>query len=628
MSNSGNRGVRACCVGAAMLVLVVLAPADGLLSRTAGAQDAPVTFYQWTADAAPDLDPQSGAGQDATDIVANLFLALTDYDPVGGEVLPALAAAWEASDDGREFTFTLRDDVYWVRYDPNTHITARVRVVTAPDFAAGLQRLCTPGGGQLGALLRDIVVGCDAAAPDVDAPDARTLVVALKQAAGWFLSLTPAIRPAPADVIDRYGAGWTLPGNLVTTGPFVLTQYTPGQRVALARANTYFPQDLQGAGNVQRVIYDIVRDTNAGFSLYLEHKADTSMLPALEVAGFVGQRPDEAALLPAQRVAYLGFINDRAPFNDVRVRLAFAAALDRAAFAADVLGGAGRPMTHLAPPGVVGAPAIDQIGVRYDPELARAALAEAGYPACAGFPYVTLLAHQSTSAWVDFMVGSWRDVLGCSKAVFKVELADFATLLTRTGPDTSYADLPHLFTLAWHGEYPDEHAWVGELLDCKAAPRTRRPCSETDDLIVQAAGAGDLARRRALYAQIEAQFFDPEGTIPLVPLYQQAYWLAVKPWVSLPPQLAGGLATVGRVRWDDVVIDGELQQRCRRKADDTSACGGPSVPLPLPATPTETPSPTSTPRATAQPNADLGDISIPVTATPTPTLSARPPGPP
>lgn len=625
---------------AAVFILIIIVPA----ALATGVQDTPVTFYQWTVDPAPALDPQSGEGQG--DIIANLFLPLTGYDPVEAEVRPSLATAWEMSEDGRVFTFTLRDDVYWVRYDIGTKITARVRAVTAYDFVAGFQRTCMAEDSLLSALLADIVVGCDALAASrpgvlnaealsvlkVSAPTSRTLTVELKRAASWFLSLTPAIRPAPADVIERYGVAWTLPDHLVTTGPFVLTQYTPGQRLVMVRANTHLPSDLQGPGNVQRVVYDVVRDINAGFSLYLSYKADVSLLPAAEVAGFVGQRPGEAVLLSDQHVAYLGFVNNRAPFNDVRVRRAFAAALDREAFTTQVLNNSGLPAMHLTPPEAVGAPVIDQIGMRYDPEFARAAFAEAGYRGCASFPFVTLLAHQSTIRWVEFMVESWSEVLSCDQSVFKVELVDFSELLARTGPNASYAELPHLFTLVWRGEYPDAHGWVGELLHCETGPRTRRVCSAVDDLIIRAATSDSLAERRALYAQIEADFFGPEGSMPLVPLYQQGRWLAVKPWIELPAQFTGGLATVGQVHWDHVVIDSDLQTSCRRKDAGPAECDAPLVPLPTPVTPTDTPlvsaTPTalSTPHTTAQPNSELGDISIPVT--PTPTLSGRPPDPP
>ncbi len=596
------------------------------------AQDAPVTLYRWTTETAPlSLDPQRIVDQVSAEITENLFLALTTRDPITGEVKPALATAWEVSGDGLSWTFTLRDDVYWVRYDPDTRLTARVRAVTARDFVDGLQRTCAPEGGELGARLADLVPGCDvihntvpvSTTPDVlaalkaQAPTPHTLVIQMREPSGWFLSITPDLRPAPLDIIDRYGIAWTLPGNLVTTGPFVLVQHTAGQRIEMARLNNHLPADLEGDGNVARVVYNMVRDTNAGFSLYMEHKVDISALPPAEAPGFVGQRLGEAVLLGGQdatfsgtgpHVAYLGFANDRAPFNNALVRRAFAAALDREAFVAEVLGGQGLPMTHLTPPGVFGAPLQPSaaIDLGYDPDLARTAFADAGYPGCARFPYVTLVAHQSTATWVDFMVRAWGEVLGCDASVFQVELVDFSTLLARTSYDASWDAQPHMFTSMWRGEYPDAHNWLGDMLYCHAAPRTRRPCAPVDDLIAQAAATTDPAARRALYAEISAAFFGPEGDMPIAPLYQYAQWEAVKPWVDWKK---GDL-------WDTINIDVELQERCRHKEGDMSACSAPLVTLPAPETATPTAAPSAIPTATGE----YGGVVIPVgTSTPTAT---------
>jgi ABC-type oligopeptide transport system substrate-binding subunit len=613
-----------------LLALVVVVAAQP--AAVIGVQDDPVTLYRWTAVAAPNLDPQRIDEQASADMVENLFLGLTRYNDATGDVLPALAAEWEISADAQTFTFTLRDDVYWVHYDPDTQITARVRPVVAQDFVYAIERACTPDAGQTGELLAGTIAGCDAlySAPSdqlsddmlvaARAPAADTLVINTQEPAPWFLSITPAIYPVPADAIERDGAAWTLAGNLVTNGPFVLTRAVPGQFV-FERRNPHLPEDLADGGNVTRVIYDVVRDLDAGFSLYLEHKVDLSALPLAEVAGFVGQRPGEAVLAPDQRVGYLGFTTNRAPFNDVRVRRAFAAALDRDLFVEQVLGGAGLPVTHLAPAGVFGAPADDAGDLGYDPVYAQEQFADAGYAGCARFPYVTLIAHESSAAWVDFMVSAWNAVLGCDRSVFRVQLVDFTDLLARTGPDASYAEQPNLFALAWRGEYPDANNWVRDLLGCDQEPRTRRACSDVDDLLAQAAAASDTEQRRALYIEAEAALFSAEGEMPLVPLYQRAAWTAVKPWVdALPPLSESGL--VG-MRWGAVTIDTALQARCRSKdGADLEECTAPMVTLPQPAT--MTPAPTrvvdffgdALGQPTPTPTGEFDGIVIPVTPTP------------
>ncbi len=575
-------------------------------------------------------DPNAAADPTSAELVENLFLSLTRYDPEAGAVVPELAREWTISDDAQTFTFTLRDDVFWVHYDPASHVTARVRRVAAQDFVDGIRRACVAGSVQsTAALLASAIEGCDAVGrmareavtPDAlaqvraSAPAPDTLVIQTRAPAAWFLSVTPTLRPVPLDEIRRRGDGWTLPGNLVSTGPFVLSAYEPNHRVELLRANGHLPADLNGPGNVERVIFTIVRDANAGYASYLEHKVDVSRLPPAEEAAFLfaGLRPPEAALIPELRVGYIGFAHDKVPFNDARVRRAFAAAIDRAAFVDQALSGVGIPLTHLAPPGVFGAPDLDaETDLGYDPEYAREQLAAAGYPECFGFPVVTILAYDSAAVWVDFALRSWEEVLGCEAQAFTVQLARFPELLDRTDPATVSSRRPHLFTLAWLGDYPDEHNWVGDLLWCEAEPRTRRLCSAADDLIAQAAVEVDTAARRDLYAQIERDFFGARGETPLIPLYQRVTWLSVKRWVSGP--LAAD-AAFGGVRWDRVNIDYGLQQRCRSKGAGPDEC---TIPFVLPS-----PAPTATPTATPT-SAVLPTLARTRTLTATPALTQTP----
>ena len=113
----------------ALLVLVALVvslvPAgfafadDASLTLTAQyRQDVPVTLDLSSGSEISSLDP--AILSDAVSIVPveNLFLGLTDYDPITSAVVPELASSWEVSEDGTTWTFTLRDDVMWMQYDP------------------------------------------------------------------------------------------------------------------------------------------------------------------------------------------------------------------------------------------------------------------------------------------------------------------------------------------------------------------------------------------------------------------------------------------------------------------------------------------------------------------------------
>ncbi len=135
----------------------------------------------------------------------------------------------------------------------------------------------------------------------------------------------------------------------------------------------------------------------------------------------------------------------------------------------DVRQGQGLPMTHFAPPGIFGAPPIDEVGIGFDPEFAQAELAEAGYPNCEGFPGVTLLGYsgQSTLNWIEFAQANWAENLGCDPSLIQIEQQSFAELLAATAGSVPDEDSPHMWTLGWGPDYADENNWVGDVLWCE-----------------------------------------------------------------------------------------------------------------------------------------------------------------
>lgn len=116
-----------------------------------------------------------------------------------------------------------------------------------------------------------------------------------------------------------------------------------------------------------------------------------------------------------------------------------------------------------------------------------------------------------------------------------------------------------MWTLGWGSDYADENGWVGDALWCESAnPHHKRPCTETDELIVQAREEPDLAQRRDLYGQIEENFFGPEGEMPLAPIHLHGHFEAQQPWLD-----RGIPISYGGARWYEWYIDWEAKQAGR-----------------------------------------------------------------
>ncbi|MBI5931713.1 MAG: peptide ABC transporter substrate-binding protein [Chloroflexi bacterium] len=536
-------------------------------------QDTPVTLDGASQSEISSLDPAIASDNVAITPIENLFLGLTDYDPITSAINPELATSWEVSSDGLAWTFNLRSDVNWMRYDPATQTAAVVRPVVAGDIVYGIKRDCDPRlGGYYGTIAAKVIKGCDvvnqtdsASVTDdlvfgdtigVSAPDDTTLVVELQFAAGYFFSMTPMwmLRAVPQETVEEFGDEWTAPGNIVTNGPFFVQEITRGVRRVFVR-NTALPSDLSsGTGNVEVINSTVIEDGGTIYSLYQNNQLDSSGVPPAELQNVLADPTLSQQVLQIfdLTVFYFGFGHDKAPFDNVHARRAFSAIIDRQAFIEQVLAGRGVPMIHFTPPGMAHAPAINEIGVGFDPEYAKTEMEAAGYPNCEGFPSIDMVAYQGAGNWTDFWAAAAEEYLGCDPSLLNVEQLEFSVLLEIVDPNTPTQDRPNAWTLGWGPDYGDANNWVNDVLSCTSDNAFLRPCSEVDDLINQAASESDPTVRDQLYAEIEESFFGPEGEFPIAPIYLRSFFTLVKPWYSGPFETDG---LFGGAHWGAYTID-------------------------------------------------------------------------
>ena len=161
---------RAVSLTMALIMVVTLVPtgftfandADVTLTTTVRQQE-PITLYTTDSSQVSTLDPQRADDSVSINVIENIFLGLTDYDPlVPGDIRAELATEWSVDDSGTVWTFTLRDDVPWVRWDPVADEAEMVRMVTAQDVEYGFKRACDPRlAAYYSNMAKQIVEGCD-----------------------------------------------------------------------------------------------------------------------------------------------------------------------------------------------------------------------------------------------------------------------------------------------------------------------------------------------------------------------------------------------------------------------------------------------------------------------------------
>ena len=211
----------------------------------------------------------------------------------------------------------------------------------------------------------------------------------------------------------------------------------------------------------------------------------------------------------------------RPPFDDPKVRRAFAMALDRERYIEEVSGGNLEPAIGLLPPGIPGYSDTLE-GIPFDPEMARQLLAESQY--ADNLPRIIYTAFDSggqPSRIVRFMVDAWRKELGVEVQVVLLPLETYYYELKEAAE--------HLYTYQWVADYPDPENFLDLLLHSEAHD-SRYANPLYDDLLERARAVPDRERRLNLYREAEQLLMDDAG---IIPLYH------VKEYVLLRPHVRG-----------------------------------------------------------------------------------------
>jgi oligopeptide transport system substrate-binding protein len=524
----------------------------------------------------PNVDPQQTEDDNGLHLVENLFVGLTNYNHETNLVEPELAMEWTVSDDGRVWTFILRQDIFWVRPTPppatgtdRAWLARPQRPVVAADVVAAVQRACTRRTNTADAYILFLIQGCervyqtaepsavDLAAIGITAVNNYTLQVTLNRPGSHFLTITtmPFFHPIMPELLEEVEERWQMADNVVTSGPFmpVLTSWG-GRRVTLQR-NPLWPITRPG-GNVDIINVNFLEDEENAFRLWQAKRLDVIPLPAAERANMLSSAPQKVRLIAEQTLFYLGYNFSSPVFREPTVRRAFASAIDREQLIDELYNGRALLMRHLTPPGVVGAPPIHEVGRGYSTDYALQQLDASGFGSCRLMPPITFMVSSSDLSLrqAELLRDMWIDVLGCEKEQITIEQVPFGTLLANTRQDAGAAR-PDIWELGWASYYPDAHNWLSDLLHCADSDnRQNRPCSEVDDLIRQADTVTDPEQRQALYRQIENLFFGGDGIEPVTPLYTRGNYILVQSWLTFTPALFGG------EQYDTYRVDGETKR--------------------------------------------------------------------
>lgn len=488
------------------------------------------------------LDPQL-AYDISQDMVLGLgFEGLTRIDREM-QTVPGAAESWEFSDDGLTLTFHLRDDLVYSDGTP----------LTAERFRYAIARICDPALQSPNASFLFVIAGCQErfAGPNgesrgtptapveigVRARDDRTLEIIFRRPAFHFPALASMSMffPAREELIAAGGEEWWRdPANLVGNGPFQIASIgnatdTPSRMIFTANERYW-----GGRPKLDRIEYVMANEARTGaerIAAYRRGELDMIWLGydeliAIEVDPELSR---QFMQVPVAATIHLAFNPHVAPFDDLKVREAFASGFDRVAFCREVNFGFCLPTHSWYAPGTPGY--VESDAHAFDPQAAREALAASSYGGPAELPEIVW--HYDPDPGAESL-GSLRGAQWLA-AQYEAVLGVAITLTPWPEDEndplyTSPLTAQQWGYFGWFQAYPDPQYWMDGVWTCGGEYNRFDYCDpELDALLTRAAAERDPERRLALYQEAERLLI---AGVPSIFLHNWVNVLLIKPDVT------------------------------------------------------------------------------------------------
>ncbi|HEY0432209.1 MAG TPA: peptide ABC transporter substrate-binding protein, partial [Pyrinomonadaceae bacterium] len=486
------------------------------------------------------FDPAFAAAPPDTDLIRAIFEGLTDYDPRTLTTIPAVAKRWEPSNDGRVWTFYLRDDARWSNGEsvtaadfvrswkrtmkigelaPHTELLANIQGARAENAATQKSK---PTGATNSARSGETAPSQDRFG--VEAVSERVLRVHLRRPDLNFPALVahPVFRPVK--VQDESATGKLPADGLVSNGAFSLAR-TEGERVLLERASHYWDKDQV---MLQQVEFVDEKNAESALAAYRAGRVDAVTNAAFEPLAIKLLTPyEDFRRTTYGALTYYSFNTANPPFDDIRVREALTIGIDRDRLSADEMGGATEPAKRFLPQMAPNAqePVVNKSeAVDKEYERARELLTEAGFPGGEGFPKIRLLINRNGQQRIvaQAIAQMWRNVLNIESEIVVKNWDEYEAAIRAGDYDVVRRGLVMQTT--------DELTIMRKIFEgsapAAAVAESGMPAETPNE---QAPGERDKPLRAAEPIETEAQALK---SLSAMPIYFASSYSLVKPYVS------------------------------------------------------------------------------------------------
>ncbi|UCD79664.1 MAG: hypothetical protein JSW26_30465 [Desulfobacterales bacterium] len=445
------------------------------------------------------MDPHVANTLGSTQLLSNIYSTLLRYDE-SANVVPHIAESWDISPDGLVYTFKLRNDVYF----------HNGRKLTSADIKYNIERMIDPATGSPRADRFNLV-------KQIDTPDDFTVVFTLKDAFAPLLGnfADPNAMIVPREIVEAE----SIKKEAVGSGPFMIKEMVPGDYVLLEKNPKYF---VKGQPYLDQLKLKLITENSAIAAAMRSQTIDGTVVWGAMYKFFEKMKNIQVQDVPVFAWAMLEFNSSKAPFDNAKLRLALAYAIDRQEIIDSVMLGNAK-ITAPVPEGM-GAYSVDWrtlAGYQLDLEKAKALLKEAGYPEGLKFELKTSTAYAPYVPTAQVIqsnlkkIGVEVEIVPLEWGAYIKDITNFDTWTACFHSFPSYTADPDAYLYRW---FHSQGAWNIGFSD-----------PVVDELLDLGRRLTDVASRQLIYRRAQARLAE---LAPAVYTWRTRVSYALQPYVK------------------------------------------------------------------------------------------------
>ncbi|KAB2678599.1 ABC transporter substrate-binding protein [Brucella tritici] len=405
------------------------------------------------------LDPAIGYDWQNWSMIKSLFDGLMDYEPGTTNLRKEIAEDYTISDDGKTFTFKLRRGVKF----------HNGRELNADDVKYSIERVVnpktqSPGAGFFGSIVgfEDASAGKAEALSGITVVDPYTIKFKLSRPDATFLHVLALnfAHIVPKEEVEKYGADFGK--HPVGSGAFKMTEWTLGQRIVFERFKDYYNPSLP---KLDQITFEVGQEPVVALLRLQNGEVDIpgdGIPPAKFIE--VTKDPKFKDLIIQGGQLHTGYVTMNVkikPFDNVKVRQAVNMAINKDRIVR-IINGRAVPANQPLPPSMPGY-AKDYKGYPYDPEKAKALLAEAGV--ADGFETELFVANTDPQPRIAQAIQQDLAAIGIKASIKSLAQAN----VIAAGGEPDGAPMVWSGGMGWIADFPDPSNFYGPILGCSGA---------------------------------------------------------------------------------------------------------------------------------------------------------------